>query len=284
MSGRSISLSKAQLLSRSTNYGARCAPKRRIHAFGSGIMTTGLRWIAGRPSSSLLFFWITRTKVKNKLFAPAVLNLKATLPHLLVTMRVTMIRTPLDNAEKSQTELKTGFALMRLASKYAFNARSLSSSTSESKSSEPAPCPKAVRFDKVIIRTYPIELGDNPGGTQGPPLTINWKYDEEFSTSVDVFEKTRIPLRRHADKDELWISPVRRHILLQKAGYSARELREAIEEILAIRKQRSSTLYWSKFPLCEMVMETSENIVKYPSLSLPSSQRTEKRRPTLSGI
>lgn len=199
-------------------------------------------------------------------------------------MRVTMIRTPLDCPEKSQTELKTGFALMRLASKYAFNTISLSSSTSESKSSEPAPCRKSVKFDKVIIRTYPIELGDNPGGTQGPPLTISWKYDDEFSTSVDVFEKTRIPLRRHADKDELWISPVRRHILLQKAGYSARELREAIEEILAIRKQRNSTLYWSKFPLCEMVMETSENIVKYPSLALSSSQRTDKRRPTLSGI
>ena len=33
-------------------------------------------------------------------------------------------------------------------------------------------------FSTLEIREYDITLGDNPGGSQGPPLTLDWKYNK----------------------------------------------------------------------------------------------------------
>ena len=48
-----------------------------------------------------------------------------------------------------------------------------------------------VRFNSIQIRNYNITLGDNPSCRQGPPVTLDWSYDEMEPISIDSYEEER---------------------------------------------------------------------------------------------
>ena len=55
---------------------------------------------------------------------------------------------------------------------------------------------RRVNFDAIMIREYDRTLGDNPATTHGPPLTLDWEYEDVASIKVDEYEAQRAPRLR----------------------------------------------------------------------------------------
>lgn len=50
---------------------------------------------------------------------------------------------------------------------------------------------KEVAFSDLIIFEFPNLLGDNPGVSEGAPLTIGWKHVTKNVVAVDYYEYLR---------------------------------------------------------------------------------------------
>lgn len=97
-------------------------------------------------------------------------------------------------------------------------------------------------FSTLEIREYYITLGDNPGGTHGPPISLSNDYceDRTFLISIDKYEETRPPRRA---KNELYMSgSIRVFTLLKELGYSIKEIQEATKTAQKIRKKRRKSI------------------------------------------
>lgn len=54
----------------------------------------------------------------------------------------------------------------------------------------------SVSFDSICIRFYAQMVGDNPSVTYGPPISLDWDYEEMEAIAVDEYERNR-PKRRN---------------------------------------------------------------------------------------
>lgn len=98
---------------------------------------------------------------------------------------------------------------------------------------------RATSFSHINIREYAITLGDNPGGSQGPPISLDWKYTDNVTLPVDVYEKTRPPRRT---RREMYMGGgVRTFRLMRERGFSLKEMRKAAKSAENTRKRRQKT-------------------------------------------
>lgn len=92
-----------------------------------------------------------------------------------------------------------------------------------------------VKFGMVDIREYPIIPGDNPGGNEGPPITIDWCVQRHVTANIDEYEKAhpehRTPAQCHMPRQV-------RHELLHKSGFSSEEILNCTKQANIIRGQR----------------------------------------------
>lgn len=100
-------------------------------------------------------------------------------------------------------------------------------------------------FSTIQIRQYPITLGNNPGGAQGPPITLGWKHDDEKTIfiSLDEYEKERPPRR---NESELYMPEYLRRWRLLDKGISMKEMQKAASDAEYTRRQRKKTIEESK--------------------------------------
>ena len=101
-----------------------------------------------------------------------------------------------------------------------------------------------VSFGDIEIRSHEIILGDNPGVSGGPPLTIDWEPFELSACSVDEYEyeKAKMPTR---DIFRMKMTTEQRIKLLAKTN-SMREINTRTKQVTDARRQRAetrSTLY-----------------------------------------
>ena len=95
---------------------------------------------------------------------------------------------------------------------------------------------KAVSFSTLEVRYFSIILGDNPGcGSDGPPLTISWDYDEVITVSVDCYEIYRKPRKTQC---QLMKTPFHRKQILTQNGFYEIDINKRMKEMKAIHKQR----------------------------------------------
>ena len=95
-------------------------------------------------------------------------------------------------------------------------------------------------FGSIEVRSYEIILGDNPGVSDGPPLTIDWDHFESVpACPVDMYEekKNMTPTR---DLNDMRMSPGYRFDLLARTC-SMEEITKRIKEGTKARRQRSET-------------------------------------------
>jgi hypothetical protein len=52
-----------------------------------------------------------------------------------------------------------------------------------------------VVFHEVLIRNYSQTIGDNPSVSYGPPISLDWDYEEVEPISLEEYEKSRGPRR-----------------------------------------------------------------------------------------
>lgn len=98
-----------------------------------------------------------------------------------------------------------------------------------------------VRFSTVTIRNYDITLGDNPAVTAGPPIQLDWKYEQlPLPLSIDEFESFRLP-RRQLSTRYLIIAPDFRRGVLLRTGFTHRQIDKTERAVEKIQQQRQRT-------------------------------------------
>ena len=101
--------------------------------------------------------------------------------------------------------------------------------------------PLNVKFESIQIRNYDITLGDNPSCNYGPPVSLDWGYDEMEPVSLDLYEdeKKHNPPRKMHQMHML--SRQRANLLKDSAGFTDDELNMVIDEMRKIQKERNMT-------------------------------------------
>ena len=99
-------------------------------------------------------------------------------------------------------------------------------------------------WGSVQIREYNRIVGDNPGVSVGPPLTLDWDYYEHEPIGLTDYEETR---QKRKNFWRLRLSSVtRRNMLKNVFGISDEEIAAAEKGIEVIRKKRELTAKQSK--------------------------------------
>jgi hypothetical protein len=96
-----------------------------------------------------------------------------------------------------------------------------------------------VSFGVVRIRSYTQTLGDNPSVSYGPPIQLDWEYEEHSSVPLDTYESNRG--RRRSLKQLVLNYYHRKNILFWQYGVSEEDLKKAKKEANKIKLKRVIT-------------------------------------------
>lgn len=144
----------------------------------------------------------------------------------------------------------------------------LSSTGSESKDKD-----LRVRMHKVQIREYPIVLGNNPGVSRGPPLTIDWEHCTHEEFDFEEYESVRPPRRTQV---EMYMPLMVREHILKQSGFTRKEIREAVRITNISRNKRKQTIDRLNLSRAEETLESAQRKLR-KLLSFNSKKRKEER-------
>jgi hypothetical protein len=111
----------------------------------------------------------------------------------------------------------------------------------DSATSRPKLHQRGVSFDKVHMRCYSQTIGDNPSVSCGPPIQLDWKYEEQPMVGIDEFEGSR-KIRRRNPRTFCLNYFQRSTLLSYHCGFSKKEIMEAERNADKIRRQRNMTV------------------------------------------
>jgi hypothetical protein len=141
-------------------------------------------------------------------------------------------------------------------------------------------CLKNVRFSYVTIRNYDITMSDNPAVTAGPPIQLDWGYEQLPLIPIREFEEFRIP-RRMGQTNRLFISPEFRRGILLRAGFTDQQI-DANDRIVAkVQKNRSLTCLSFPFYRVEYAVRSAGRKIQRKtekSFSRSSSKNRKKKK------
>jgi len=110
----------------------------------------------------------------------------------------------------------------------------------------------SVSFDRVVIREYPICLGNNPSVSRGPPLSIDWDPMTHLEFDFVQLHDSKMPSRGQA---EMFVPLMVRERMLKNAGYSRKEIMKTVKDVNISRIQRRKTIANLKYHKLELGME-----------------------------
>ena len=96
---------------------------------------------------------------------------------------------------------------------------------------------KSVRFSQVQIREHGVTLGDHPGTTLGPPISIHWQHHAEHTLDVNDYENAWTSPKRRG-RELLMPGPMREQLLLTNDQHTLKEIRLAERQASRIRNSR----------------------------------------------
>lgn len=101
---------------------------------------------------------------------------------------------------------------------------------------------REISFDKVIVREYPMTMGDNPSCSYGPPVGLDWIYHESKNLKLEEYERTRA---RKRSMRQMVLSYYRRIEILESAGYDTGEMKRTTRQINKVKRQRDTTKFFA---------------------------------------
>jgi len=107
---------------------------------------------------------------------------------------------------------------------------------------------RSVSFSDLTIRSHAVVLGDNPGGTGGPPLTIEWGHFDSITMSIEEYERLRPQPRRR--NMQMKIPSLTRTDMLRRNGFSRQEIAVGTKAANSARAQRKQTR--AAMPSCRL--------------------------------
>jgi hypothetical protein len=130
---------------------------------------------------------------------------------------------------------------------------------------------KRVRFGFVTIRNYDITMGDNPSVTGGPPITLDWSYEQIPSLPIQEFDTFREANPRAMDSHCLIVSADDRRAMLKRAGFTENQIQLNEKRVMKIQKQRARTRMSFPFHCVEHAMRSAGRKLQRSRQSLPIS-------------
>lgn len=129
-----------------------------------------------------------------------------------------------------------------------------------------------VAFSTIEVRQYERILGDNPGVSSGPPLSIGWNYyeDSTICLPVDEFEYYHGSC---GDQSEMVLTRSERESILRDLGYHERDIAACIRKNYKLKKNRRQTV--TNLPIMP-VEEAVESAKKSLSRMLMLPKRKER--------
>lgn len=112
-----------------------------------------------------------------------------------------------------------------------------------------------VVFDSVKIRSYSQTLGDNPSVSYGPPIQLDWDYEDDAPVPIDEYEGERRPRRQVR---ELALNYYQRcNALTYFYGVSETDIKTAQKEVEKITRERNFTKMTLPYMFFEEVLESA---------------------------
>jgi hypothetical protein len=96
-----------------------------------------------------------------------------------------------------------------------------------------------VVFHEVLIRNYEQTIGDNPSVSYGPPISLDWEYEEAVPITLDEYERNRGPRRNTRQMMLNYYN--RKNLLTWRCGATEEQMKAAEKEGNKIKGQRSLT-------------------------------------------
>jgi len=120
------------------------------------------------------------------------------------------------------------------------------------------PSHRSVSFRDVIIREYEQILGDNPAVSYGPPISLDWKYQEVGIIPVDEYEDAR--KKRRNLRQMMMNYYQRKNTLMFCYGVTEQEMKRVDREIARIQRSRDITKYFIALDCIYEVMYMTTNV------------------------
>jgi len=96
-------------------------------------------------------------------------------------------------------------------------------------------------FSTLEIREYKITVGDNPSVSRGPPISLDWKYDEKKTLVVPLEDYEDNRGMRRCKSEMAMPDRYRRSRLLEEHDISIKQVVKATKNAAKARKQRIET-------------------------------------------
>lgn len=100
---------------------------------------------------------------------------------------------------------------------------------------------RQVTFHEVELRFYDQTLGDHPNTSYGPPITLDWTYEEAEPIDLNEYEEHRA--RRRTMKQMVLSYYDRKNTLMWCYGHTEADLKKASKACKKIAFQRGVTNY-----------------------------------------
>jgi len=119
---------------------------------------------------------------------------------------------------------------------------------------------KRVSFDAVLIRSYEQTMGDNPAVSYGPPIQLDWDYEQHEGVDIDCYESERCFSRRPYRR--LVLSYYQRKAVLSRKGFSDKQLTKAKKDANKLKLQRVVTNTFLPIMKVEDALESASRKAK----------------------
>lgn len=87
---------------------------------------------------------------------------------------------------------------------------------------------KSVSFNEIHLRIYDQTLGDHPSTQDGPPITLDWSYEDAGVYDLEDYEEQRYPDSCGVKR----MSELKRKLILMRCyGFEMPELRKAARTV-----------------------------------------------------
>ena len=116
-----------------------------------------------------------------------------------------------------------------------------------------------VKFQNIEIRNYQMTMGDNPSCTYGPPVSLDWDYDEAHILPLDDYEESRGTRRKSY---QMQMNSIYRKKLLDAMNFTPDEIKKVTKEISIIKKSRERTKMMLPFWKLEDAAESAKRKTK----------------------
>jgi hypothetical protein len=101
---------------------------------------------------------------------------------------------------------------------------------------------REVSFKNVVVRGYCMTLGDNPSCSFGPPVCLDWNYEDMGTVTLERYEAQR---GKRRTLRQMVMSYYLRVEILERAGHNENEIKSVTRQVNKHRRQRETTKFFA---------------------------------------